>query len=573
MKASELTRTFLYKHKKVSILTTLCILVALGTQFLLPFFAQEIVDNGIEKKQLNLIVILVVGQLSLHIGRIIFDLTSSYFLIKLGNHFSSELIMLFFKKIFLLPITFFDRKNRGHIFQLIDDHFRIENLINSTSIKMTFSVLNLLVFGFVLVIYDLKMFLIFALGSALYIIYVLFYFNKIRELDQKEFHVLSESQNNLFESIFGIQDIKSSTYESKKTERLSSIQNEYFSLKMRKNTLLQYQEAGSVAINEFKNAAITFISALAVVNGSMTLGMMIAVQYVIGQLNAPLSIFLVFSREFSEAKISLGRIDQVHELDNERKSDGITFKNVEADIQLNNVSFSYPGFGNIKVLNRLNFLILKGKVTALVGASGCGKTTLVKLLLKFYNPEHGSIKVNDTDLSKIDHCSWRNTCGVVSQDGYLFSDSIAGNIALDGIAPKLENLIQAARIANILSFIEKLPDGFNTKIGSEGVELSQGQKQRILIARAIYKSPQILFLDEATSSLDTESEKEIIENLERFLKGRTVLIIAHRLSTIRNADQIIVMQEGKVVEVGDHNSLVEQEGIYYRLIKNQLEFA
>lgn len=573
MKASELTRTFLFKHKKVSILTTLCILAALGTQFTLPFFAQEIIDNGIEKKQLDLIIILVIGQLCLHFGRILFDLTSSYFLIKLGNDFNLELIMLFFKKILLLPITFFARKNRGYTFRLIDDHFRIENLLNSTSIKMTFSVLNLLIFGLVLIIYNIKIFSIFVLGSALYIIYVLFFLNKIRALDQKEFNVLSESQNNLFESIFGIQDIKSATYESNKTESLYSIQKEYFALKARKNKLLQYQEAGSVAISEFKNAAITFVSAVAVVNGSMTLGVMIAVQYVIGQLNAPLSIFLVFSRDLSEAKISLGRIDQVHELDNEIKNAGRTFNNVETDIQLNNVSFSYPGFENIKVLNRLNFQILQGKVTALVGASGCGKSTLVKLLLKFYNPEHGSIKVNDTNLNNIDHYSWRKACGVVLQDGYLFSDSIARNIALDGIEPKLENLIQAARIANILSFIEKLPDGFSTKIGSDGVELSQGQKQRILIARAIYKSPQILFLDEATSSLDTENEKEITENLESFIKGRTVLVIAHRLSTIKNADQIVVMQEGKIVEIGNHTSLVEQEGIYFDLIKNQLEFA
>jgi ATP-binding cassette subfamily B protein len=474
-----------------------------------------------------------------------------------------------------MPLGFFDTKMIGDLLQRIGDHQRIERFLTSQSLQVLFSFFNIIIFSIVLIFYNVTIFLVFLLGSALYITWVFLFLKKRRELDFKRFTQLSDNQSKLIQLINGMQEIKLNNYEKQKRWEWERIQARLFKVNVSNLSLQQYQQAGSVFINESKNIVITVLAATAVVHGNMTLGMMLAVQYIIGQMNSPLEQMIEFMQVSQDAKISLERLSEIHNnKDEDEDQEGkLTKLATPADIKISDLIFQYEGPHSPKVLNNINLVIPHGKVTAIVGTSGSGKTTLVKLLLGFYPPVSGEIKVGEFDLSAYEQHWWRARCGAVMQDGFIFSDTIANNIGIGNDEIDKERLGYAVRMANIQEFIETLPLNYNTKIGAEGVGLSQGQKQRILIARAIYKNPEFIFFDEATNALDANNEKVILENLDEFFAGKTVVVVAHRLSTVKNAHQIVVLDRGNIVEIGNHAELTEKKGAYFELVKNQLELG
>jgi ATP-binding cassette, subfamily B, bacterial len=546
-------------------------------QLILPFLTQSIVDVGINTRNINFIYLVLLGQLMLFVSRTGVDFIRRWILLHLSTRFNISIISDFLIKIMKMPLSFFDGKMIGDLLQRIDDHSRIERFISSSSLNILFSFFNVIIFGAVLVVYSSKIFLIFFGFSFVYVVYSLFFLRKRRELDYKRFNELSSNQSSLIQLIHGMQEIKLNNCETQKRWEWERIQAKLFRLNVDSMKLLQYQDAGSLFINELKNILITFMTALAVINGDMTLGMMLAVQYIIGQLNAPVGEFITFTRDLQDARLSLERIGEIHGMRNEEETAQADAYHLESVLPesrtliLNKVSFQYEGPHSQKVLDEIDLIIPEGKITAIVGTSGSGKTTLMKLLLKFYPPTCGKITLGQSDLANLSSATWRKKCGVVMQDGYIFSDTIARNIALSDETIDRRKLLHAVKVANIQEHIESLPLGYNTKIGSNGIGLSQGQKQRLLIARAVYKDPEIIFLDEATSTLDTNNEKVIMENLDAFFKNKTVVVIAHRLSTVKNADQIVVLEKGKIVEVGDHQTLTKKKGAYFNLVKNQME--
>ena len=435
--------------------------------------------------------------------------------------------------------------------------------------------INMVVFGIVLFVYNLQIFTIFIVGSTLYVLWIYLFMKKRRELDYKRFAQMSENQSNLIQLITGMQEIKLNNCEKQKRWSWERIQAKLFRISIKGLALSQYQQAGSVFINQTKNILITFIAAKAVVDGSMTLGMMLAVQYIIGQLNSPLDQLITFIHSTQDAKISLERLGEIHTKEDEESPDEskITILPENRSLHVSNLSFQYEGPHSEFVLKDMDLEIPQSKVTAVVGVSGSGKTTLVKLLLGFYPPTKGEIKIGDIYLSNFSGRMWRQRAGVVMQDGFIFSDTIANNIAVSDEVIDKKKLLHAVKVANIQDYIESLPLGYNTKIGMEGHGLSQGQKQRILIARAVYSDPDYIFFDEATNALDANNERIIMENLEDFYKGRTVVVVAHRLSTVKNADQIVVIDKGRIVEKGTHRELTKLKGVYYNLVKNQLELG
>jgi ATP-binding cassette subfamily B protein len=460
-------------------------------------------------------------------------------------------------------MRFFDTKMTGDLMQRIGDHRRIESFLTGTSLSVIFSLVNLIIFGAVLLFYSVNIFAVFFIGSALYAGWVWLFLKKRAELDHRRFAQMSANQSNLIQLIQGMQEIKLNGCEQQKRWQWESIQARLFRVGVKGLALSQYQQSGGVLLNEFKS----------VVDGNMTLGMMMAVQYIIGQLNSPIEQLINFLNLTQDAKISLERLGEIHLRDDEEDLDGSRITDIQpnADLSVQNLNFRYEGPDSELVLNNVSVTIPAGKQTAIVGTSGSGKTTLVKLLLGFYPPTGGEIRLGGNNLDAFSLRRWREECGVVMQDGFIFSDTIARNIApgVEFIDKSL--LLNAAKVANIGDFISTLPLGYNTKIGSEGHGLSQGQKQRILIARAVYKNPMFIFFDEATNSLDANNEKVILENLQEFIKGRTAIVVAHRLSTVKNADQIIVIEKGQIVETGTHKELSEKKGAYYTLVKNQLE--
>lgn len=468
---------------------------------------------------------------------------------------------------------YFDSKMVGDLIQRIGDNRRIETFLTSTTLNVMFSLVNLVIFGIVILYYNLTIFSIFFVGSIIYTLWVWLFMKKREELDYRRFAQMAANQSNVIQLIQGMQEIKLNGCEQQKRWEWERIQEKLFRVSVKGLALSQYQQSGAVLINEFKNIFITIIAAKSVVDGNMTLGMMLAVQYIIGQLNSPIEQLISFFNLTQDAKISLDRLGEIHLRNDEEDQENNTQSEIPEgkNIEISNLSFRYDEPETDLVLKDININIEAGKQTAIVGASGSGKTTLVKLLLGFYPPVKGEIRIGENNLNTFSISHWRELCGVVMQDGFIFSDTIANNIV-----PKVENidkirLLHAVTVANISDFIDSLPLGFNTKIGSEGHGLSQGQKQRILIARAVYKDPRIIFLDESTNALDANNEKVILENLQGFFKGRTVVVVAHRLSTVKNADRIIVLERGKVVEVGTHQELSELKGAYYTLVKNQLE--
>ena len=566
---------YLRPHRKFLYQVILAMVVGSLLQLILPFLTQSIVDVGIANQDIDFIYLVLIAQMVLFISQMSVNFIRSWILLHVSTRINISLISDFLIKLMKLPIGFFDTKMIGDIMQRIGDHRRIEEFLTSQTLSTLFSFINILIFGAVLAYYDFTIFWVFIAGTILYIGWILIFMKRRRELDYKRFQQASDNQSNLYQLITGMQEIKLNNCEKQKRWDWERIQAKLFKVSIKGLALSQYQQVGSIFFSEGKNILITVIAASAVIKGDMTLGMMLAVQYILGQLNSPVSQLIGFVQSLQDAKISLERLGEIHEKDDEEQPDEpkITMLPEKRDIVINNLMFQYEGPHSPKVLEDINLNVFEKKVTAIVGASGSGKTTLIKLMLGFYEPIEGNIKIGESQLNNISSRLWREKCGVVMQDGYIFSDTIANNIAVSDETVDKEKLSHAVKVANIKEFIERLPLGYNTKIGQEGTGISQGQRQRMLIARAVYKNPEFIFFDEATNALDANNEKVIMENLDEFFQGRTVVVVAHRLSTVKNADQIMVLDKGKMVELGTHKDLVKKKGYYYELVKNQLELG
>lgn len=532
-------------------------------------------DVGIRDGNLGFITLILIAQLVIFIARLSVEFIRSWILLHMNTRINIALISDFLAKLMKLPLRYFDTKMTGDIMQRIGDHGRIESFLTGNSISTLFSFVNFFVFAFVLAYYNLVILGIFLAGNALYVLWILFFMKYRRELDYKRFAQSAGEQSNIIQLITGMQEIKLNNCEKQKRWQWERIQVKLFKIGIKGLILGQLQQVGSVFFSQTTNITVSFIAAKAVVDGHMTLGMMMALTYIIGQLTAPVEQFIGFARAFQDAQISLERLNEVHGKEDEEETieNKLTVLPDRRDISLENLSFSYDGADRDYVLDDINLTIPQEKVTAIVGASGSGKTTLIKLLLGFYEPNKGTIKIGETPLSVINPHLWRSKSGSVMQDGFIFSETIAQNIGVGDDHIDIEKLRHAVTVANIRDFIDSLPLGYNTKIGMEGNGISQGQRQRILIARAVYKDPEFIFLDEATNALDANNEKEIMKHLHEFYKGKTVVVVAHRLSTVRDADKIVVLDQGKVAEEGTHEELTALKGKYYELVRNQLELG
>lgn len=544
-------------------------------QFAFPFLTQSIVDVGISNQNIGFINLILLAQLMLFIGRTAGDFIRSWILLHMGSRINISMVSDFLAKLTRLPISFFDGKMTGDLMQRVSDHQRVQAFLTSSITSTLFSLFNLLVFASILLWYNFLIFFIFMLGSVCYVLWITVFLKKRRNVDYRKFEAMSSNQGGLIQFIQGMQEIKMNNAEKPNRWKWERLQVKLFKISVDGLALEQYQQIGSSFINEFKNILITFVAAKAVIAGDITLGTMLSVQYIIGQLNTPIAEFVTFMRSWQDANISLERVGEIVSRDDEETNSAEKITDLPQDhsLHVENISFQYGGPHSPFVLKNLSFSIPRGKTTAIVGASGSGKTTLMKLLLKFYPAAEGTIKIGNHNLDNFRFSAWRDKCGVVMQDGFIFSDTIAKNIAVADEVVDKQRLLYAVKIANIQDFIEDLPLTYNTKIGNDGIGISGGQRQRILIARAVYKNPEFIFFDEATSSLDAENEKIIMGNLNTFLKNRTALIVAHRLSTVKNADQIIVLNKGEIVEQGDHRDLTQTRGVYYSLVKNQLELG
>ncbi|TCJ19600.1 peptidase domain-containing ABC transporter [Flaviaesturariibacter flavus] len=624
---------YILPYKKLAFQLLLGLGVSSLIQLVLPFLTQSVVDTGINTGNLQFIYIVLAAQLALFAGRLAVEFVRSWILLHISTRINLSILTDFLIKLMKLPVSFFDSKHTGDILQRMNDHSRIENFLTGSSLNTLFSLVNLVVFSVVLALFNSNIFAVFAIASLLYAVWVVAFLKKAKALDYKRFEVASREQSATIQLIQGMTEIKLNGVEKPMRWAWEGLQARMFRLSMKGLSLTQWQQAGAFFVNEGKNIFITFLAAKSVIDGQMTLGAMLAVQYIIGQLNSPIEQLLGFLQSWQNARISMGRLNEIHTLDDEeRESSQLQFElpasftrqlvgggylepgvllqreyehhpgaprdfsNVVRSVTLsetpafthnpaaekrlptdavtfNNVSFTYPGAGNEPVLRNINLTIPVGKTTAIVGVSGSGKTTLLKLLLKFYEAQKGDIRLSATSLANISHKFWRSHCGVVMQESFIFSDTIARNIAVGAERVDMEKLRRATEVANLREFIEALPLGFNTKIGAEGTGISAGQKQRILIARAVYRDPEFIFFDEATNSLDANNENTIIQNLHEFFEGRTVVVVAHRLSTVKQADQIVVLHKGIITERGTHQELVNLKGDYFTLVKNQLELG
>lgn len=560
-------------YKKMIVQLFLGILGGSILQLIFPFLTQTIVDQGIGHRNMNFIQLILVAQLMLVFSRTLIEVIRRCILLHISTRVNVALISDFLVKLMKLPMRFFDSKLAGDLIRRIEDHRTIEAFLTQSVLNILFSVLTIIIFGVVLAIYSWKIFLVFLVFSAFYIGWVKLFMKKRADLNRKNFEQMALNQDNLMQLVYGMQDIKLLGCERQKRWEWENIQASLFRINLRSLNLGQWQQVGAVLINEVKNILITVMSATAVLNGDITLGIMLSIQYIIGQMQGPVEQFVYFMQQSQDATLSLERLGEIHGKENEESDSVEVINRVSGkdSISLKNLQFTYGSEKSKRIIKGIDLEIPAGKTTAIVGLSGSGKTTLIKLMLGFYPPTEGSVSVGETSLQRISFKEWRKHCGVVMQEGFIFSDTIANNIAPDADVIDRERLLYAVKMANIKEFIESLPLRYNTRIGSTGQGLSQGQKQRILIARAIYRNPDYLFFDEATNALDTDNEKAIQENLEQFFKDKTVVIVAHRLSTVRNADQIVVLKDGIITERGNHESLISLQGDYYRLVKNQLE--
>jgi len=565
---------YFLRYKRFFGQLTIGLLLGSLFQLIFPFLTQAIVDIGIANKNISFIYLILLAQMVLIISRMSVEFIRRWILLHISTRINISLISDFFIKLMKLPMSYFDTKLTGDILQRINDHSRVEQFLTAKTLNTLFSLFTLIVFSVVLWLYDVRIFAIFFVGSIIYTFWIIVFLKKRRELDFKYFDVRAKNQNKTYQLIQGMQEIKLQNAERRHRWEWEDVQADLFHIHIASLKLEQTQEAGNIFINESKNIIITVVAALAVINNEMTLGMMLATQYIIGQLTMPIEQTVGFIHDLQDTKISLERINEIHKKEDENAGRPIQKQDIKnTSIKIENLVFQYEGPNSKKVLNNIYLTINSGEVTAIVGASGSGKTTLVKLLLQFYNPVDGKIWVGNHDLAKFNSTWWRNQCGAVMQDGFIFSESIAHNIAANENEIDKKKLAYAAKTANIHDFIMELPLKYNTVIGNEGQNLSQGQKQRVLIARAVYKNPDFLFFDEATNALDANNEKAIVENLQEFYRGKTVVVVAHRLSTVKNADQIVVLDDGKIVEIGNHLELTDKRGAYYNLVKNQLELG
>lgn len=545
-------------------------------QLLFPFLTQAIVDLGIDHEDLGLIWLILLGQLALVTSQTALDFIQRWILLHVSMRVNISLVSDFFIKLLRLPMGFFDTRLMGDLMQRMGDHKRVEQYLTNEALTVLFSLLTFLVFGGVLLVYDPLIFAVFVGGSLLYGLWIAFFLGKRKRIDYELFEKEAENNNKTYRFITTMQEIKLQDCEQRRRWEWEDVQAGLFRVQAKSLKLRQAQEAGGILITQVKNILVTVLAATAVINGQMTLGMMLAVQYIIGQLNRPVEQLMRFIYASQDVKISLDRINEIHgQMEEEDGSESLkAYPDGEpGDLSLRRADFSYDPHAPRKTIDGVSLTIPRGKVTAIVGTSGSGKTTLVKLLLGFYPLLSGEIRVGRTPLGQLNKKWWRRQCGVVMQDGVIFSESIARNIAVDDGPIDTARLARAVEIANIKEFIQSLPLRYDTVIGPDGIGLSQGQKQRILIARAVYKDPDYIFLDEATNALDANNEQAIVRNLDTFYKGKTVVIVAHRLSTVRHADQIIVIERGKIIETGDHQSLIDRRGAYYRLVSNQLELG
>lgn len=542
-------------------------------QLAFPLLTQSLVDFGIGEHNLNFITLILIAQLFLFVSQLAVEYIRNWILLHINTRIDVALISDFLLKLMKLPLHYFDTKMTGDIMQRIGDHARIKSLLMGNSVGIIFSVLNFLIFATILGYYNVGILGIFLLGNALYFLWVISFMRYRRELDIKRFNQSANEQSTLIQLVQGMQEIKLNNCEKQKRWEWERIQARLFKISMKGLKLSQIQQAGSTFLTQTTHIIISFIAAKAVVEGDMTIGMMMSMTYIIGQVAAPINDFIGFSQALQDAQISLERLNEIHNQEDEEQNGEMMLKELPQrhDILIENIQFSYSGAKRDYALDNVSFTIPEGKVTAIVGASGSGKTTIVKLLQGFYKPLHGQIKIGTTPLSMIHPRVWRSKTGSVMQESFIFSDTIANNIAIGVDEVDQEKLRRAVQIANIEEFIQSLPMGYATKIGMEGSGISAGQRQRILIARAVYKNPDFFILDEATNSLDTSNERIIMHNLSRFYQGRTVLVVAHRLSTVCNADKIIVLDHGRVAEEGCHEELLKKCGLYYELVHNQIE--
>lgn len=566
---------YIKQYRKYFFQIILGLFVGSLLQLALPFLTQNIVDIGIKNKDIGFIWLVLIGQLVITLSRTSVDFIRRWLLLHISMRINISLVSDFFIKLLQLPMSFFDTKLMGDLMQRIGDHSRVNSFLTQQTLNVAFSFISFAVFSCVLLVYNRLIFLIFLIGSILYGGWMALFLRRRKVIDYELFEQQAANNNKTYQFLTSMQEIKLQDCEQRRRWEWEDVQADLFHIQMKSLKLQQTQEAGSIFINELKNIIITVVSATAVINGSLTLGMMLAVQYIIGQLNSPIEQLMHFIYSIQDVKISLERINEIHKKDNEEdfNRNRTEFDDESHDIELRNIDFKYDPHALSKTIEGVGIHIPEGKITAIVGASGSGKTTLIKLMLGYYPVISGDIRVAGHSISEYNLKWWRQQCGVVMQDGVIFSESIARNIAVDDGGIDKERLIKAAEIANVKDFVMALPLKFNTNIGRDGMGLSQGQKQRILIARAVYKNPKFIFLDEATNSLDASNERVIVENLDKFYKGKTVVIVAHRLSTVKNADQIIVLDKGKVVETGNHKSLTAKRGAYYNLVKNQLELG
>lgn len=566
---------YLRPYRTYIIQILLAMLTASVISLLMPFITQSVVDKGIGTGSLSLIVVLLIAQLTLTLGGLANNLIRSWLMLHTTSRVSISLISDFLCKLMRLPIAFFDSKMVGDIMQRIGDYNRIQTFLTGSLLSMVIAVVSFVVYGLIMAGYNATIFIVFLIGASLYVLWVLLFMKRRRKLDYMRFQQASANQSNIVQLIGGMQEIKLNNCEKQKRWEWEAIQARLFKVGVKSLTLGQVQEIGSTFIDQTKNILMSFIAAKSVIDGGMTLGMMMALQYIMGQINAPISQFISFVQSAQDASISLDRLGEIHEMKDEEPAEEERIKDIpsDADIVFRDVVFQYDGPHSPRVLDEVSLTIPSGKVTAIVGASGSGKTTMLKMMLGFYPPVSGEVLLGNVSLKNYSESRWRARCGTVMQEGYIFSDTIAANIAVSEEYPDMERVRWAVGVSNIKYWIEGLPLGYGTKIGADGHGLSSGQKQRILIARAAYKDSRYLFFDEATNSLDANNERTIMENLERLFSEKTVVVVAHRLSTVKNADNIIVLDKGRIAEQGTHSQLTALRGKYYELVKDQLELG
>ena len=566
--------TYLFRYKKLLIQLLLGMILGSIFQLVMPFLMQAVVDIGISTSNIGFIKLVLIGQMIVFFSQASVEFIRGWVLLYIGSRINISLVSDFLIKLMKLPVRFFDSKLSGDLLQRINDNHRVEQFLTSSTLISLFSLINFIIFGIVLSFFNLSIFAVYFMFTTFYVAWITLFLKKRKELDYKRFDQMSQNQSSLIQLIYGMQEIKLHNAEKQKRWQWERIQAKLYRVSIAYLALEQYQRAGAFFFNHFKNILITFLAAKSVVEGSLSIGSMLAIEYIIGQLNAPLEQLIYFIQSAQDAKISLERLNEIHSREDEDGSQPrLNVLPEGGDLTLDSVSFRYGGQYSPTVLKELSLRIPKGQTLAIVGASGSGKTTILKLLLNFYQPNEGGVRLGDVPLNNISHKLWRDRCGVVLQDGYVFSDTIAKNIALGDEIINKKRLLRAVKVANIQSYIDSLPLGYNTKIGDDGIGLSQGQKQRLLIARAVYKNPEYMFFDEATNALDSYNELIIMDNLNAFLRGKTVVVVAHRLSTVRNADKIIVLDKGVIIESGTHTELTLMRGAYYSLVKNQLELG